>query len=294
MFRKILFPTDFSEYSLKTLEYVIGLKKVGVKEVVLLNVMRAVEEYPVSLGIQETMKKKLSGVADRLKKEGFKVKSLVEMGSPSKETLRIADEEGVSMIVAGSHGKGLAEEMFIGSISERIAREASIPVLIVRYRVLNGLKKEHLETFSAQIFKKILYPTDFSFSSHRVFDFVRALQKVGMKEVVLSHVVDDRYLFPYRAKQAKKEAKIRLEAIRQELEERGVKAKVVVSLGAPLTEILHLSEEEDVSLIALGSHGKGYLQEVFLGSVSENVIRRSRRPVLVVHEKDLYQLYPSE
>lgn len=292
MFRKILFPTDFSEYSLKTLEYVIGLKDAGVKEVVLLHVMRAVEEYPISLGIQETLKKRLEEPADRLKKEGFKVKSLVEMGSPSKETLRIADEQSVSMIVAGSHGKGLAEEMFIGSISERIAREAMIPVLIVRYRVLNGLKGERLEKFSAQIFKKILYPTDFSFSSHRVFDFVRALKKAGMKEVVLSHVVDDRYLFPYRAKQAKKEAKIRLEAIKQELEERGVKAKVVVSLGAPLTEILHLSEEEDVSLIALGSHGKGYLKEVFLGSVSENVIRRSRRPVLVVHEKDLYQLYP--
>lgn len=291
MFKKILFPTDFSDYSLKTLEYVIGLKKVGVKEVILLHVAKAVEEYPVSLGIQEQMKKKLNEVSKTLTKEGFKVKNRVEMGSPSKETLRVADEESVSMIVAGSHGKGLAEEVLIGSVSERIAREATVPVLIVRYKVLSGFKGKRLETFSSQIFKKILYPTDFSFSSHRVFDFVRALQKAGMKEVVLTHVVDDRYLFPYRAKQAEKEAKIRLGAIKQELEERGVKAKIVVTLGAPLTEVLHLSEKEDVSMIALGSHGKGYLKEVFLGSVSENIVRQSRRPVLVVHEKDLFQTY---
>ncbi|MFZ3063297.1 MAG: universal stress protein, partial [Actinomycetota bacterium] len=119
-------------------------------------------------------------------------------------------------------------------------------------------------------------------------EFVRALKGAGTKEVVITHVVDDRYLFPYRAKEARREREIRLEVVKKELEERGMKAQVHVPLGAPLVKILRLSEEEDVSLIVLGSHGKGFVREMLLGSVSENIILQAKRPVLVVHEKDIF------
>ena len=47
--------------------------------------------------------------------------------------------------------------------------------------------------------------------------------------------------------------------------------------------ILRVDEtEEDISLIVIGSHGKSNVKEMLLGSVSEKVIRKSKRPVLVV------------
>ncbi len=288
MFRKILFPTDFSDYSLKTLEYVVGLKDVGAEEVILAHVIPALEEYPVTLGIKDKAKLEMQKHEGVLKDQGFKVRSLVEMGTPTQQLLSLAEAEKVSIIVVGSHGKGLLEEVLIGSVSERIAREAKVPVLLVRYKVLEDLKGRHLESFSTQLFNKILFPTDFSFSSERALEFVRALKGAGTKEVVITNVIDDRYLFPYRAKEARRESGIRLEVIKRELEERGMKAKVHVPLGAPLVKILRLSEEEDVSLIVLGSHGKGFVREMLLGSVSENIIRQAKRPVLVVHEKDIF------
>lgn len=288
MFRKILFPTDFSDYSLKTLEYVVGLKDVGAKEVVLANVIPALEEYPVTLGIKDKAKLEIEKHERVLKDQGFKVRSRIEMGAPAPQLLSLSEAEKVSIIVVGSHGKGLLEEVLIGSVSERIAREARVPVLLVRYKILDDLKGRHLESFSTQLFEKILFPTDFSFSSERALEFVRALKGAGTKEVVITHVVDDRYLFPYRAKEARRESEIRLEVVKKELEERGMKAKVHVPLGAPLVKILRLSEEEDVSLIVLGSHGKGFVREMLLGSVSENIIRQAKRPVLVVHEKDIF------
>lgn len=54
-----------------------------------------------------------------------------------------------------------------------------------------------------------------------------------------------------------------------------------IEVGIPLREILKV-EEEDVSVIAIGSHGKSNLQEMFLGSVSEKVARKCKKPILII------------
>jgi nucleotide-binding universal stress UspA family protein len=66
------------------------------------------------------------------------------------------------------------------------------------------------------------------------------------------------------------------------LQEVVIKAKVRIEKGIPFTEILRVEGEEDISLIITGSHGKSKGAEMLLGSVSEKVIRRAERPVLVV------------
>jgi len=58
--------------------------------------------------------------------------------------------------------------------------------------------------------------------------------------------------------------------------------KLRIETGVPLKEILKVEDEEKVSAIIIGSHGKTNLEEMFLGSVSEKVIHRSKNPVLVV------------
>ena len=49
-----------------------------------------------------------------------------------------------------------------------------------------------------------------------------------------------------------------------------------------IQEILRVEEEENISAIVMGSHGRSNLQKIFLGSVSEKVARRCKQPVLVV------------
>jgi len=58
--------------------------------------------------------------------------------------------------------------------------------------------------------------------------------------------------------------------------------KIRIETGVPLKEILKVEEEEKVSAIVIGSHGKTNIREMFLGSVSEKVIRKSKNPVLIV------------
>ncbi|MGZ3559114.1 MAG: universal stress protein, partial [Thermodesulfobacteriota bacterium] len=52
--------------------------------------------------------------------------------------------------------------------------------------------------------------------------------------------------------------------------------------GHPVEEILKAADEEQCSLIVLGTHGKGFLRHTFLGSVARSVLDRGRKPVFIV------------
>jgi nucleotide-binding universal stress UspA family protein len=59
-------------------------------------------------------------------------------------------------------------------------------------------------------------------------------------------------------------------------------SKIVVPLGHPVEEILKAADEENCNAIVLGTHGKGFLRQTFLGSVAGSVLKRSRKPVFVI------------
>jgi nucleotide-binding universal stress UspA family protein len=144
MFDKILYPTDFSDVANKAVDYIAKLKEAGGKEVIVLHVIdeRAIGDICLlyaSRGsvemvrrIEEEAWKEMDNIGVRLRQEGFEVRLRVESGIPLTEILRIEQEEGVSLIVIGSHGKSNVEEMLLGSVSEKVIRKSRTPVLVVR------------------------------------------------------------------------------------------------------------------------------------------------------------------
>jgi nucleotide-binding universal stress UspA family protein len=143
------------------------------------------------------------------------------------------------------------------------------------------------------MFDKILYPTDFSDVAVKALKYIKGLKASGAKEIVVMHVIDKRGIdsvhrflgekeFQKLEKHKQEETEKLLKGVEKELKEAGLKVSLRVETGMPVSEILRVEEEEDVSAIVIGSHGWSNLQEIFLGSVSEKVIRRSKKPVLVI------------
>jgi nucleotide-binding universal stress UspA family protein len=144
------------------------------------------------------------------------------------------------------------------------------------------------------MFKKILYPTDFSDVSLKAMDFLKQLRESGSEEVLILHVIPEQTILTLRAygegtvnaeefeKGLMEQAAKSVAEIEAELKKFGYKVKKVINIGFPLREILTSEKEEDISLIVIGSHGKSNLEEMFLGSVSEKVIRKCKSPVLVI------------
>jgi nucleotide-binding universal stress UspA family protein len=149
--------------------------------------------------------------------------------------------------------------------------------------------------------KKILYATDLSKNSVYTFYYaVDVAQKKNAKIVIL-HVIEPMspLISGYIAEDTI--VKIQHQNVEEAVEEikkrlqnfcRTAEAKIgpcvelisdiLVRLGHPADEILRVAEKEECNLIVLGSHGKGFLEHTFLGSVSRMVLDRTRKPVFII------------
>jgi len=145
------------------------------------------------------------------------------------------------------------------------------------------------------MFKKILYPTDFSDVSKKALASILQLKTTEAQEVVVIHVIDSRNLDAMaqyvpadllRTQEAlEKIAREEAQAIADELEKVGFAVKIRIEEGIPSRNILEAEQEEGVSSIVIGSHGVSNIKEIFLGSVSEKVIRKAKNPVIVIKRK---------
>ncbi len=139
--------------------------------------------------------------------------------------------------------------------------------------------------------KTILVPVDFSECSDAAVKYGFALANAFGATLHLLNVVQDPYTLPYAADgfvapgrdllaQWQAEAQRRLEAsVRASFESRTV---AETRIGSPCPEIVRYAAEHHIDLIVVGTHGRGALGHVFLGSVAERVVRTAPCPVLTV------------
>ncbi len=143
------------------------------------------------------------------------------------------------------------------------------------------------------MFEKILFPTDFSDVATKALQYVKRLKEAGGEEVVVLHVIDQSNLellssystiqdFINIEKEIEKRSSESIGLVVNELKKLGYSVRARVEKGVPVRVLLKVAEEENPSVIVMGSHGKGNLEEMLLGSVSEKVVRKSKHPVLIV------------
>jgi nucleotide-binding universal stress UspA family protein len=282
MLQKILVPTDFSKHSQKILECISELA--GDKDVVLLHVIRrsAVSRAWDPAAEVEKAKKIIEDQKTYLQSLRFNVNTRVETvleGDISQVIERVADEEKASLIMMGAKGKGRVSGLFLGNVSRNVLLYGHTNLLIMRYKVLEG---EKLGQFCRSLFLKVICPTDFSEQAKKAISFVTGIKQVG--EIGLQHVIvsgesDEQIDADI------KEAGGKLNAIAREIERPDMKVKVHVQVGDAPQEISNLADREDASLIAMSSHGAGWLQQMIVGSTTYETARIANRPVLIVRSE---------
>jgi len=143
--RKILAPTDLSELSLAGLNYALEFAQSQDAELILYYVVGIADHWPRDefdpvRGLLEDQKRWL----DRFVKEKLldlsaqvKIRQIVEIGVPYKSIVEKAAEEGVDMIIMSTHGRSGLDHMMIGSVTEKVVRRATCPVLSIRPPVVH-------------------------------------------------------------------------------------------------------------------------------------------------------------
>lgn len=142
MFKKILVPTDASEYSRRALKAAIELAQSIQAEVVLLHVSytpQAYWGYTISYGITVTQEQidQNGELALEATLIGIDVGQVVitkraESGHPVTVILEHIKKESIDLVIMGSHGYGAITGSVLGSVSQRVLQRANCPVLIIK------------------------------------------------------------------------------------------------------------------------------------------------------------------
>lgn len=288
MFDKILIPTDFSDEADLVLRFAIGLKSVGLKQVLLVHVMDVgrVSPPPIQEVSQGAIAEKIAERSKLLEDNGIGVQNEILEGKPDDEILRLSERKNISMIVTGSHGKTVIDEILKGSVSESLSRRSHVPVLVLHYDILKEEnKKDTLYRDALNLFSRVLIPIDFTPVTSSLMDYTMTLKKAGIGEVLLLHVIDSKKIETNEEELEKvNNCQERMEDVRRSLEESRLSVKPICVIGDPMEKIITVANDEEATLIMLGTHGRGIMREWLQGSVSLRILRSAFKPALMVHE----------
>ena len=134
MLKTILAPTDFSDLSANGVRYACQLARDMGAALIVFNVVALDESNAVNKREIEQHKKRLEEfVAEKVADAGvgLKVRQMVDAGQPFGAIVNCAEKERVDLIVMSSHGRSGLSRMLIGSVTDKILRGASCPVLVV-------------------------------------------------------------------------------------------------------------------------------------------------------------------
>lgn len=146
MYKKMLVPLDGSELSECSLEHVKAVAKgCQCNDVILLRVIEPDPQIADIGGVtserwyrdaqakvQTEVKKYISQVANKLKKEGLNTKSVIVKGRAADEILNYANKNQMDLIIMSTHGRSGVSRWVFGSVAEKVIRHSTLPILIVR------------------------------------------------------------------------------------------------------------------------------------------------------------------
>lgn len=286
MFDTILIATDLSKASDRVLACTRGLIPLGAKTAILVNALGIKPLEELRHGMAHFIEPYLKKQRELLEMEGFQATSELALGPAVVEVNRIAKERGASLVVVGSHGATLAREMFLGGTALGIVSHASVPILLIRLKITEDGEEARCEAMCGDFRDQVLYCTDFSETAERAFPFVEKIVESGGKRVTLLHVQDRTHIEKHLAHRLEEFNGIdrqRLELLRAKLEQRGAaEVRIEIPYGLPSQEIVRIAREQEYHLIVMGTRGRGFFAEAFLGSVSLQVVRSAPAPVLLV------------
>jgi nucleotide-binding universal stress UspA family protein len=226
--------------------------------------------------------------ANRAAAAGVATTFAVVEGAAAPAIVRAAGTSAADLLVLGTHGRSGFEHFVLGSVTERVLRNADCPVLTVPKNV----------TDAAPVpppFKRILCAVDFSPSSMRALDYATSMAQEVDACLTVAHVFELEGAMPAQWRDVATPDSIRRELLSVEQDRRDrlahavpeaaeafCKVDRVMRGGTPYREILRLAADRQAELLVLGVHGRGALDLAFFGSTTNHVVRQAVCPVLTV------------
>jgi nucleotide-binding universal stress UspA family protein len=294
--RRILCPTDFSEFSERALEQAIALAEPRTTRITLLHVVppfippAAAMPFPVVPTLDAQARKTLLKALDRFgepaRAAGIETELEVREGSIAGQVVKLAETLPADLVVMGTHGLTGFDRLMLGSVTEKVLHRVGCPVITVP-RPLEGRPPTRSPRFQT-----ILCPLDFADPSARALRVAVSLARESRARLLLLHVVEgwaendahdhSHWTVPEYRRMLENEGRERLSAAVSAEERASCRVEEVLAAGKPYVEILRLAAERAVDLVVMGVHGRGPADLALFGSTAQHVVREAGCPVLTV------------
>ncbi|MFP8487861.1 universal stress protein [Gracilimonas sp. Q87] len=274
-FSNAMLALDLSPSSDDLVQGMSDLKEIGIQKVTLFTVVT--KDYPNGREKfdRSTYESKLSDYAAKLNDEGLDTDWIlkVEKGSYAPtEILEAMGESGADFLVIGNKGHNLLADMLLGSVASEVIHRADVPLLLLRISDKPGKGEISI---CKNVRRNILLPIDFSKAADRAME---AFEQEELRESLV--MILNVQTMPKEGEPDKLKERV------DYLDRMGVKdVKSETKHGNIWIEITEYADKKDMSMILMGSQGKGYAEDIFIGSNSLRVARHTSKPLMLIPAK---------
>ena len=272
--KRILVPCDFSAPARQAYKFAINLATASGGEVIVLYNIPTPIIYETTFGIQpyplnpleiQELEDNARKAFDRMKKvhpapSNMRVSFFALYSETVTGILKFSKKRKIDLIVMGTHGSSGFEEFMIGSITEKIVRLSTVPVIALRKA-----------SFFSSI-KNIVFPTTLELNQNELIKRVKNLQKFFDAKL---HILLINTPYSFRRDQDAKEAL-------QDFIKYYKLENYTVNFRSSPTErdgILDFVHETKADMLAMATHGRQGLAHLFGGSIAESVVNHITCPI---------------
>ncbi len=287
LYKKILCPVDFSEFSALALRYASALAK---ENDALLFVYHSLPDLSQALGyldpaailtardaLQSNTESRLREFIESIVPQGVQVLQQTGTESPSNAIPRIALEQEFDLIVMGTHGHTGYERFFVGSTTNKVLHKSTVPVLTVCKPSHNFVEKD--SNGSVHI-SRIVCALDLEPNNIGIAERALAIARSYQSTIFFLHVAPEKEGL-VDLDQEEKSVEIMKELVGNAPED-WCTVRYLLRTGDPAREIMNALADSNADLLVMGHHTRKPIEEVFLGSVAKKLVTDSPCPVLVV------------
>lgn len=291
----ILVPVDFSDTSVRALEYAAPLAQRFGAAIHLVYVFDGQHQFtgitnpPLILSDPQIV---LLLKREVRRKYSFPLSEQschVRYGKAFQEIADVAHEIKADLVVMTTHGHGGWKHLTLGSTAERVVQHANCPVLVVR----EGTRAPIKTAQEGIVLEKILVPVDFSECAQEGAKYASVFATHVGASLLLAHIIQPPdYIatgefaggadWAPLAERALSDAEDRLDQLVNFLPLTNISAETTVEFGVPIYNLVDLTERSDIDLVITSTHGYTGLRHALIGSTAEYLVRCAHCPVLVV------------
>jgi len=288
---RLVYAVKFWEMGYRGLLELLPLKKAGLRQIILLHVIPREEVAYVPFGgflkeraleLKEAAKLKLQNWEKEIQGAGLASKSIVKIGEPLPQILETVEEEGAELLVLG---KVKVEKFFSSEITHQLVMRCKVPVLLYCHSLLKEPEGVPIPLEHSGIFTRVLLATDFSENFRRAGLFLVNLKPL-LERLYLIYILKSSKISGMNEEEVHRLEEELKGRLREELlffQKQGIEGDFYLGLGdEPGYEILEFARLKNLSLIVLGKTGKGRLQKLLLGSVTDYLLKEAELPLLIV------------